>query len=92
MDLVLPCSTVVLTDTLVLPTDSANCRDTIFGDPILIGQVLVQEVPHNEFSVEYGLKNLVLVSLNGLLHGLRKYRKKNKKDGREEISLLSDQV
>ena len=60
--------------------------------PILVGQVLVQKVPYNEFFVEYGLKNLVSVNLNGLLHGLRKYRKKNKKDGREERSLLSDQA
>ena len=30
MDLVLPCSTVVLADTLVLPTDGANCSCTIF--------------------------------------------------------------
>ena len=49
MYLVLPCSTVVLTDTLVLPTDGANCRDTILVDPILVGQVLAQKVPHNEF-------------------------------------------
>ena len=49
MDLVLPCSTVVLTDTLVLPTDGANCRDTILVDPILVGQVLAQNVLHNEF-------------------------------------------
>ena len=35
VDLVLPCSTVVLTDTLVLPTDGANCRD-----PILVIQSL----------------------------------------------------
>ena len=41
MDLALPYSTVVLADTLVLPTDGANCRDTIFVNP-------VQEVPHNE--------------------------------------------
>ena len=79
MDLVLPCSTVVLTDTLVLPTDGTNCGDTIFSDPILVGQVLAQEVPHNELFVEYGLKNLVSVSLNGLLHGLREYRNKNEK-------------
>ena len=79
MDLVLPCSTVVLTDTLVLPTDGANCRDTVLVDPILVGQVLAQKVPHNEFFVEYGLKNLVLVSLNGLLHGLKGYRNKNKR-------------
>ena len=63
-----------------------------FNGPILVGQVLVQEVPHNEFSVEYGLKNLVSVSLNDLLHGLRKYRNKNEKDGREERSLSSDQA
>ena len=31
------------------------------------------------FFVEYGLKNLVLVSLNGLLHGLKGYRNKNKR-------------
>ena len=37
MYLVLPCSTVVLTDTLVLPTDGANCRDTILVDSILVG-------------------------------------------------------
>ena len=49
MDLALPCSTVALTDTLVLPTDGANCRDTILIDPILGGQVLAQKVPHNEF-------------------------------------------
>ena len=49
MDLVLPCSTVVLTDTLVLPTDGVNCRDTILVDPILVGQVLAQKVPYNEF-------------------------------------------
>ena len=79
MDLVLPCSTVVLTDTLVLPTDGANCGDTILADPVLVGQVLAQKVPHNEFFVEYGLKNLVPVSLNSLLHGLRRYRDKNKK-------------
>ena len=29
VDLVLPCSTIVLTDTLVLPIDGANCRGTI---------------------------------------------------------------
>ena len=29
VDLVLPCSTVVLTDTLVFPTDGANCKDMI---------------------------------------------------------------
>ena len=79
MDLVLPCSTVVLTDTLVLSTDDANCRDIVFGDPILVDQVLAQEVTHNEFSVEYGLKNLVSVSLNCLLHGFRGYRNKNKR-------------
>ena len=49
MDLVLPCSIVVLTDTLVLPTDGANCRDTILVDPVLDGQALAQKVPHNEF-------------------------------------------
>ena len=49
MDLVLPCSTVVLTDILVLPTDGANCRDTILVDPSLVGQVLAQKIPHNEF-------------------------------------------
>ena len=38
VDLVLPCSTVVLTDTLVLPTDGANCRDTILVNPVLDGQ------------------------------------------------------
>ena len=48
MDLVLPCSTVVLADTLVLPIDGANCRDTIFVNPILDDQALAQEVPHNE--------------------------------------------
>ena len=92
MDLVLPCSTVVLTDTLVLPIDGANCRDTVLVDPILVCQVLAQKVPHNEFFVEYGLKNLVSVSLNGLLHGLREYRNKNEKDGREERSLSNDKV
>ena len=44
------------------------CRDTILVDPILGGQVLAQKVPHNEFLVEDGLKNLVLVNLDGLLH------------------------
>ena len=53
---------------------------------------MVQKVLHNEFFVEYGLKNLVSVSLNGLLHGLRKYRKKNEKRNGEERSLLSDQA
>ena len=43
-------------------------------------------------SIECELKNLVSVSLNDLLHGLRKYRKKNEKDGREERSFLSDQA
>ena len=45
---------------------------------------MVQKVPHNKFFVEYGLKNLVSVSLDGLLYGLWKYRNKNKEDGREE--------
>ena len=49
MDLALPCSTVALTDTLVLPTDDANCRDTIFADPVLDDQALAQKVSHNEF-------------------------------------------
>ena len=49
MDLVLPCSTVVLTDTLVLPTDGANYRGTILVSPVLDGQALAQRVPHNEF-------------------------------------------
>ena len=48
MDLALPYSTVVLADTLVLPTDGANCRDTIFVSPVLDDQTLAQEVPHNE--------------------------------------------
>ena len=48
-------------------------------DSILVGQILAQKVPRNEFFVEYGLKNLVSVSLNGLLHGLRGYGYKNKK-------------
>ena len=48
MDLVLPCLTVVLADTLVLPTDGANCRDTIFVNPVLDDQALAQKVPHNE--------------------------------------------
>ena len=48
MDLVLPCSTVTLADTLVLPTDGANCRDTIFVNPVLGDQALAQEVPYNE--------------------------------------------
>ena len=48
MDLVLPCSTVVLADTLVLPTDGANCRDMIFVNPVLDDQALAQEVPHNK--------------------------------------------
>ena len=39
VDLVLPCLTVVLT-TLVLPTDGANCRDTILVNPVLDGQAL----------------------------------------------------
>ena len=49
MDLALPCSTVMLTDTLVLPTDGANYRDTILVVPVLDGQALAQKVPHNEF-------------------------------------------
>ena len=48
MDLVLPCSTVVLADTLVLPTDGANCRDTIFFNPVLDDQAPALEIPHNE--------------------------------------------
>ena len=88
MDLVLPCSTVVLTDILVLPTDGANCRDTVLVGPIHVGQVMAQKVPHNEFFVEYGLKNLVSVSLDGLLHGPWKYRNKNEEDGREEGNFI----
>ena len=53
------------------------CRDTIFNDPIPVGQVLAQGVPHNEFRVEYGLKNLVSISLDGLLHEPWEYRNKN---------------
>ena len=68
------------------------CRDMVLVDPILVGQVLAQKVPHNEFFVEYGLKNLVSVSLDGLLHGLRKYRNKNEEDGCEERSLSNDQA
>ena len=49
MDLVLPCLTVVLADTLVLHTDGANCRDTILVNPVLDGQALAQKAPHNEF-------------------------------------------
>ena len=59
------------------------CRDTILVDPILGGQVLAQGVPHNEFLVEYGLRNFVLVSLDGLLHGPWKYRNKNEESGCE---------
>ena len=29
--LILPCLTVILTDTKVLPTDDANCKDTIYS-------------------------------------------------------------
>ena len=53
MDLVLPCSTVVLTDTLVLPTDGVNCRDTILVDPILVGQVLAQKSHTMNFCREW---------------------------------------
>lgn len=55
-----------------------------FNGPIPVGQVLAQEVPHNEFLVKYGLKNLVSISLDSLLHGLWKYRNKNIEDGRKE--------
>ena len=55
------------------------CKDTILVDPVLVSQVLALKVPHNELFVEYRLKNLVPVSLNGLLHGLRGYRNKNKR-------------
>ena len=92
MDLVLPCSTIVLTDTLVLPTDGANCKNTILmAQSLLVKSWLKKSHTMNLF-VECGLKNLVSVSLNGLLHGLRKHRKKNEKDGREERSLFSDQA
>ena len=53
------------------------CVGEQFSGPILVGQVLAQKVPHNKFFVEYGLKNSVSVSLNGLLHGLREYTNKN---------------
>ena len=59
-----------------------------FNDPILVGQALTQGVPHNEFLVEYGLKNLVSVSLDGLLHGPWKYRDRNGEDGREEGNFI----
>ena len=58
MDLVLPCSTVVLTDILVLPTDDANCRDTVLVNPILVCQILAQKVPHNEFFYRVWAKEL----------------------------------
>ena len=31
----------------------SSCRDTVLVDPILVGQVLAQKVPHNEFFVEW---------------------------------------
>ena len=79
MDLVLPCSTVVLTDTLVLPTDGANCRGTILMAQSLLAKSWSKKSHTMNFFVEYGLKNLVSVSLNGMLHGLRGYRDKNKR-------------
>ena len=63
-----------------------------FRDPILVGQVLVQEVLHNKFFVKYGLKNLVSVSLNGLLHGLREYKNKNEKCHHKERSFTNDKA
>ena len=44
------------------------------------------------FFVEYGLKNSVSVSLNGLLHGIREYRNKNEKCSREERSLTNNKA
>ena len=44
------------------------------------------------FFVEYGLKNLVSVSLNGLLHGFREYRNKNEKCHHKERSLTNDKA
>ena len=93
MDLVLPCSTIVLTDTLVLPTDGANCRGTILMAQSLLVKSWSKK-SHTMNFVEYGLKNLVSVSLNSLLHGLWKYRTKNekKKINMKKKFLLSEQV
>ena len=92
MDLVLPCSTVVLTDTLVLPTDGANCRDTILVTQSLSIKSWPKKSHTMNFFVEGGLKNFISVSLNGLLHGMNEYRNKDQKDRREEKSLLNDKT
>ena len=68
------------------------CRGTI----LMVQSLSVNSWPKKShtmnFFVEYGLKNLVSVSLNSLLHGLREYRNKNEKDGREERFFSNDQA
>ena len=55
VDLVLSCSTVVLVDALVLPTDGANCGCTIFRAQTPFYQALAQDATHNKYFVEDGL-------------------------------------
>ena len=63
--LALPCPTIVLTSTQVLPTDGANCRVPIWG--VLhcrCEQTQTQQAQYNEFGREAG-------SRTGPLRGLR---------------------
>ena len=60
MELVLPCSTVVLVDALVLPTDGANCRDTIFNDPRMTWGSYIKG-PNNMICREWVWKGWTLV-------------------------------
>ena len=68
-----------------------SCRGTILMVQSLSDKSWPKKSHTMNFFLEYGLKNLVSVSLDGLLHGLRKYRNKSEKDGREERSLSNDQ-
>ena len=59
--------------------EEEECRGTIFVAQSLSVKSWPKKSHTMNLFVEYGLKNLVSVSLNGLLHGLREYRNKNEK-------------
>ena len=77
VDLILPCSTVVFTNTQVLPTDGANCGDTVWSPSPHFMKSWFKKAQHNEFC-RVCVKELSLDKLSRGLHGIKEHTDKNK--------------
>ena len=77
VDLILPCSTVIFTNTQVLPTDGANCGDTVWSPNPYLVKSWPKKAQHSEF-YRVWVKKLGLNKLNRGLHEIKERTDKNK--------------